>query len=106
LDEVLDNAFKFSRAGSQVIVEGTLAPEKKFYRLRINDHGRGMTAEQIRRVDGLTPFDRHLYAQQSLGLGLVLVQQICQLYQGHLNIKSVPGEGTQVEILLPVHPAT
>lgn len=101
IDEILDNAFRFSKSGAQVVVEGVQLPDAQVYRLRIRDHGRGMTAEQIRRVDGLTPFDRHVYERQGLGMGLVLAKQLCRLYQGSLGIQSVPGEGTLVEVILP-----
>jgi len=114
LDEVLDNAFKFSKAGSQVRVEGALLPgNPALYRLEISDHGRGMTAEQIRRIDGAISFDRHVYERQGLGLGLVLVKLICHLplrapeaglVHGSLRIQSIPGEATRVEVLLPVQP--
>jgi two-component system sensor histidine kinase/response regulator len=101
IEEVLDNAFKFSLTGSMVTVEGHLAADSDYYQMRIVDRGRGMTAEQIRSIDGFIQFDRHLYEQQGLGLGLFLVKQLCRMYKGSFKVASIPGKETQIDILLP-----
>ncbi len=102
LVELVENAFKYSKIGSKVVINGEKLADQDLYRLRIQDFGRGMTSEQIRRVDGWDSFDRHIYEHQGLGLGLALVKQICRLYQGSLQIQSVPGKETLVEVVLPV----
>ena len=101
IEEILDNAFKFSPAGSQVTVEGRLVEEGNSYQVSFIDRGRGMTAEQIRSIDGFIQFDRHIYEQQGLGLGLFLVKQLCRVYKGSIKLSSIPGQETRIEIILP-----
>ena len=97
VEELVDNACKFSRQGTPVEVE--LSPEG---RLTVTDHGRGLTEEDINRIGLFQQFDRKKQEQQGLGLGLVLVQKLADLYQAKFSIKSQVGEGTRVEITLPL----
>ena len=100
VDEIVDNNLKFSHEGSRICIEGELFPGKSAYRLRFVDEGRGMTTEQIRAMDGITPFDWQL--REKNGLGLILVNRLCQLYGGSLKIVSQIGKGTTIEVLLPL----
>jgi signal transduction histidine kinase len=96
VEELVDNACKFSRQGTPVKVE--LAANG---RMTIADQGRGLTAEEINRIGAFQQFDRKKHEQQGLGLGLVLVQKLTALYGATFQINSRPGEGTQVEIAFP-----
>jgi signal transduction histidine kinase len=93
IEELVDNACKFSRHGTPVIVE--LGDDG---RLTITDRGRGLTAEQISRIGAFHQFDRKTHAQQGLGLGLVLVQKLTAQSTAEFSIKSNPGEWTQAQI--------
>jgi signal transduction histidine kinase len=94
VEELADNAFKFSRAGTRVMIEFTAEGQ-----LVVADEGRGMTPEEVERIGAFQQFDREKNAQQGLGLGLVLVQKIASLYQAQLHLDSYPGQGTQARIL-------
>ncbi len=100
VDELLDNAFKFSLPGTPVRLHSFLQ-DNSFY-LAISDQGRGMTPEQIANLDAFVQFDRHRYEQQGLGLGLALVKRLVELHNGKLSIRSVVGEGTTVVVHLPI----
>jgi signal transduction histidine kinase len=97
VEELVDNACKFSREGTSVQVE--LSPDG---RLTITDYGRGLTKEDILHVGAFQQFDRRKREQQGLGLGLVLVQKLAELNQAKISITSTLGEGTQVEVALPL----
>ena len=97
VEELVDNACKFSREGTSVQVE--LSPDG---RLTITDYGRGLTKEDIIHFGAFQQFDRKKQDQQGLGLGLVLVQKLADLYQAKISITSQLGEGTRVEIALPL----
>lgn len=99
LEEVLDNAFKFSKAGTPITVVSEI--EGEFYHLSISDRGRGMSAEQITRLGAYQQFDRKIHEQQGSGLGLSIVKQIVDLYEGNFRIDSVLDRGTTIHILLP-----
>jgi two-component system, sensor histidine kinase and response regulator len=98
LIEILDNAFKFAPAHQPIHVVGRSRPSS--YSICIEDKGRGMTTEQISRIGPYMQFDRAIYQQPGLGLGLAIVQEYLELYGGRLEIISTPGKGTQVYLHL------
>lgn len=100
LEELLDNAFKFSQPGTMVTLTAESDPSGLHF--RICDRGRGMTQEQIAQIGAFQQFERQTYAQQGLGLGLKIVQKIIELYGGELNISSVYQQSTQIDITLPL----
>lgn len=99
IEELVDNAFKFSDGGTQVAV--SLEQKGNHLFLFISDQGRGMTKEQIEDVGAYMQFDRKVYEQKGFGLGLILAKRIAELYGGELIIKSSPGEGTTLVALIP-----
>jgi two-component system sensor histidine kinase/response regulator len=96
VEELVDNACKFSRQGTPVIVE--LDSDG---RLIVTDEGRGLTVEEINHIGAFQQFARKKHEQQGLGLGLVLVQKLAALSGAKFLITSQPGEGTKVEIAFP-----
>ena len=100
LDELLDNAFKFSLEGTPVFVSNKV--ENNFFILCVRDKGRGMSAAQIAQLEAYMQFDRKLYQQAGLGLGLAIVKRIVQLHGGELKIESSPDRGTMACVSLPV----
>jgi signal transduction histidine kinase len=100
--ELMDNACKFSPAGSPITVSGGVDDSK--FRLSVSDCGHGMTAEQIAAVSAYTQFDRRQYEQQGTGIGLAMVRGLARIHAGELIIRSVLGEGTTAQITLPAAP--
>jgi signal transduction histidine kinase len=96
VEELVDNACKFSRQGTPVRV--ALSADG---RLTVTDQGRGLTAEEISRIGAFQQFDRHKHEQQGLGLGLVLAQKLTAQYRANFSLKSEPGKGTVAEITFP-----
>ncbi len=66
--------------------------------VRVTDNGKGMTAEQLRRV--FEPF--FTTKPEGTGLGLALVQQIVAEHGGHIECQSLSGKGSTFTIHLPV----
>lgn len=100
VDELLDNAMKFSDPGSRIEIVTAMAPER--FGLAVTDHGRGMSDEEVRRIDAFVQHGERDTDQPGLGLGLAIVRKIAQLHGGGLAIKSKPGEKTRVAVELPV----
>jgi two-component system, sensor histidine kinase and response regulator len=100
LEELLDNAFKFSSEGTPIFVS-TLVENQTFI-LCVKDQGRGMTADQIAQLEAYMQFDRKHYQQAGLGLGLAIVQRLAELHGGELKIESSPHQETIVSVYLPV----
>lgn len=99
VDELVDNAFKFSAPGQAVEVMCAFAPGR--FGLAVTDHGRGMTADQISAVNAFVQFGKMEYGQSGLGLGLAIARKIVFLHGGALTIKSRLGERTRVAVELP-----
>lgn len=100
LTELVDNAFKFSSPRQPVCVSGRV--EGVHYVLEIADKGRGMQPHQVKQLGTFMQFDRTMYEQQGLGLGLATTQLLAQLYQTHFEIDSSADGGTVARFLLPV----
>jgi signal transduction histidine kinase len=99
IDELVQNAFKFSVSGTVVSVRLFAAPQE--LSLAITDHGRGFSPEQISRIGAYVQFDRKLHEQQGLGLGLIIAKRLAELHSGALTIQSEPGSATTVTVKLP-----
>ncbi|MCM2461159.1 transporter substrate-binding domain-containing protein [Pseudomonas sp. CG7] len=105
VSNLLSNAIKFTDQGEvRLSVRGELNPEHKHLGicLRVEDTGCGISPEDQRRL--FSPFTQAGHHPQSArsgsGLGLVISRTLCEMMGGTLALHSVPGEGTQVEVLL------
>jgi signal transduction histidine kinase len=96
--ELVDNAFKFSKAGAPVTIKGNIT--ETGYCLEVIDKGHGMTADQTKQIGAYMQFERWLYEQQGMGLGLAIVKLLIELYGGDFELDSVPDEGTRVTVCL------
>lgn len=99
--ELVENACKFSAAGTPVLVRGTVAGQ--YYRLEVRDAGIGMKPEDRTAIAPFRQFGREKHEQQGLGLGLSLVQEIAALQKGSLRLSpGVGGTGLHVTVELPL----
>ncbi len=72
----------------------------EFFIISIKDTGSGITQENIDKV--FDPF--YTTKAEGTGLGLSISYGIVHKHQGELEIRSLPGTGTEVIIKLPVKP--
>ncbi|HWN97109.1 MAG TPA: hybrid sensor histidine kinase/response regulator [Methylomirabilota bacterium] len=100
VEELVDNAFKFSEPGTSVrVLAGAM---EQTFSLNIINTGRGMTAEQIAKVGPHIQFEREKYEQQGAGLGLAIARRLTELNGGHLSITSTPGQATKLTVTFPM----
>lgn len=101
VEELVDNAFKFSSAGQPVELASQVIDNRFVFTL--TDHGRGMTPEQIADIGAYMQFERKMHEQQGSGLGLTIARRLVEVYNGELAVESVYGSHTiiQVELLVP-----
>ncbi len=99
---LLDNAAKYSDAGSSVLV--SLRAEADDAVLVIEDHGIGIREEDQGRM-----FDRFWRsteandrAIQGAGLGLAVAHAIVEGHHGTITWESAPGKGTTFTVTLPL----
>ena len=104
---LLSNALKFTPHGGRVTVTAERKRDLTGDRLRISviDTGIGISEEDMERL--AKPFEQIesqlSKTQQGTGLGLALTKSLIELHGGDLEIKSKPGQGTTVTVVLPVH---
>jgi len=100
IEELVDNACKFSEPGTTITV--TTSCQDNQFVIRIADRGKGLTPEQVTRMGEYMQFDRYLQEQQGVGLGFTLARRLIQLHRGTISIESKMGEGTTVIIQFPL----
>jgi DNA-binding response OmpR family regulator len=100
VEELLDNAFKFSDKGTKVSLAGNSKDE--YYQITITDKGKGMTEEQLANIRAYLQFERDKYEQQGMGLGLTISMKIAEVFGGNIKINSKYGDHTEVIISLPL----
>jgi two-component system sensor histidine kinase/response regulator len=99
IEEIVDNAFKFSNSNTKVSVK--IYNENENFIMAVTDSGRGMKPEQITQIGAYVQFERGKYEQQGSGLGLTISKKLVELHGGTFNINSVYGEQTVVIITIP-----
>lgn len=99
IDELVDNAFKFSLPGNQVQVITKRGDTGVI--IYVIDEGRGFLPGQADQLGAFTQFEHEFYDQEGIGLGLALTKRIVNLHGGKLSIESLPGSQTTVRIMIP-----
>ncbi|MBE2280558.1 MAG: response regulator [Ignavibacteriaceae bacterium] len=95
-EEIIDNALKFSKPGSRVLITGKNGVRN--YWLTIYDRGRGMSAEQLSKIGAFMQFNRESFEQQGSGLGMAIAKKIMELFAGNYRVTSELGLGTTVTL--------
>jgi two-component system sensor histidine kinase RegB len=94
---VVKNALQASPGGTPVRV--ALVREAAGWKLSVEDRGVGMPAEVLARAG--EPFFTTKPPGEGMGLGLFLARAVLDQLGGRLELRSVPGEGTRVELRWP-----
>ena len=100
---LLGNAIKYSRLGSQVHVHAKEAQDSVL--ISVADTGVGIAREELPFVlGGFRVGKPGPEAERGSGLGLAIVQRIVQAHGGSLSVESEPGTGSTFTIRLPALP--
>ncbi len=101
IQNLLDNAMKYSPKNSQVLIRCEVLKESIL--LQVIDNGMGIPPESLKHI-----FDKFYRAEDELtrqskgtGLGLALVKQILDYHKAKVTVKSTVKKGTEFTILFP-----
>ena len=104
LDNLIDNAIKYSAPGFPVTVGWE--EEAGMLRIEVSDQGIGIAPEHQDRI-----FERFYRVDKArarelggTGLGLAIVKHLVSAFEGELALKSAPGEGTTFTVRIPAAP--
>jgi len=102
LDNLLDNACKYSGEGTNVVVSARRVRQTLL--ITIADQGMGIPAHEVGRV-----FERMYRVEQRLnpkvggmGLGLALCKGLVEAHGGHIWMESEGGKGSRCSFTLPL----
>ncbi len=96
---IIVNASEAVTENGEIVVK-TSNPDPDTIKLDISDNGIGIRAEDIPHI--FEPFFSTKQQVRGIGLGLPIVHGIIQNHKGKIQIKSEPGQGTTISILLPI----
>ncbi|GAB7126787.1 hypothetical protein JCM19000A_12940 [Silvimonas sp. JCM 19000] len=96
-----------SLSGLRFIGSDSVPQHPEYLAIAVRDTGIGITPEELNNL--FQPFvqlDSSLSRKyEGTGLGLALVRQLVELYDGRLSVASTAGQGSEFKVWLPYHPA-
>ena len=98
LENLLDNAVKYSPVGSVVTISVTAY--ELYVAICVKDQGIGISEEDIPKIFGRFYRSDPVQQEEGVGLGLYLAREIVSKQEGYLKVKSKPGEGSEFQMFL------
>jgi two-component system phosphate regulon sensor histidine kinase PhoR len=99
LDNIVDNAIKYSTTTKQIAISGKAGA--RTVTLTVRDRGTGIAARDLSRV-----FERFYRGSNAVvsgsGLGLPIAKRIVESHGGRIEMRSTVGVGTEVDLTLPI----
>jgi signal transduction histidine kinase len=99
LDNIVDNAIKYSTTEKHVTVRG--AATAKSVTLTVRDRGTGIARKDLSRVFERFYRGKNVTSSGS-GLGLPIAKRIVESHGGRIDVRSIVGSGTEVDVTLPI----
>src|SRR6266702_3984558 len=106
VDNLLNNAIKYSRPGGRVILNAEKLPENQM-KISVSDQGIGISPEDCERVfeKYYRSGSKEVSSRSGHGLGLYLAKQIVELHHGTISVHSELGKGTEFLVQFEAQPA-
>ncbi len=100
LSNLLQNAFKFSRASGQVSVRTTATADRVLF--EVEDECGGLPPGKAEEL--FKPFEQRGVNRSGLGLGLTISRRGVEAMGGRMDVRDLPGKGCVFSIDLPRFP--
>ena len=101
IDNLLDNAYKYSEAGKPITVR--LGSNNEAVFLAVEDAGLGIASQDLPHI--FEPFYRSPQAGRKglagVGLGLAIAKRIAAVFGGSISVSSEAGKGSYFTLHLP-----
>lgn len=109
ISNLLSNAVKFTDRGSvNINLKKVIEDDTEFLCLTVIDTGKGIPKDKLAyiftRFYQADPFD--IRSAEGSGIGLALTRELTELLGGHIKATSSVNAGTEINVLLPYHPAS
>ncbi|MFN7144198.1 MAG: sensor histidine kinase, partial [Myxococcota bacterium] len=106
MENLLGNAWKFTRARDPAHIDVTVTPEDGGMTIAVRDDGAGFEPTQAGRL--FQPFQRLHRADEfeGTGIGLAIVRRIVNRHGGRAWAEGKPGAGATMRVWLPGVPET
>lgn len=105
IQNLIDNAIKFSSPDSSIEIQTTIQKDKIF--VTVSDHGIGIPEDSLPHI-----WDRFYKTDVSRGkdktgsgLGLAITKEIIEAHHEYIHATSILGSGTDFSFSLPHHPS-
>ena len=99
---ILDNAIKYTPEGGKISIVASIASGE--ISITFSDTGCGISEEDLPHVK--EKFYKANLSAKGSGIGLAVSNEIVNLHNGSLEIRSKLGEGTTVEVSFPLTPVS
>ena len=99
IGNLLQNAFKFTRHGTQVLLTAHTVGDH--IDIEVQDHGNGLAPGL--QEDIFQPFTQYGTDRSGVGLGLSIARRSVEASHGTLSVRNLPGSGCVFCIRLPRH---
>ncbi len=103
-DNLIGNALRYGCNDKNCSIDVEVRGEDRQLSLVVRDHGEGIAPEHLPRLTERFYRIDSARSRESggTGLGLAIVKHIVERHRGQLGIRSVPGQGTEVTVSLPI----
>jgi two-component system, OmpR family, phosphate regulon sensor histidine kinase PhoR len=105
IDNLLNNAVKYSRPGGRVVLTAEKLSDSQM-KINISDQGIGISPEDCERVfeKYYRSRNKEVTSRSGHGLGLYLAKRIVELHHGTISVHSELGKGTEFSIQFEAQP--
>jgi two-component system, sensor histidine kinase and response regulator len=100
IEELVDNAFKFSPTGTPILLESTIKGDN--FNLHIENFFQELPSEIIESFNIDIPFNKMLQMSGKLGMGVGLARRLAALYGGEVALACENNQMISVRVSLPL----